>query len=237
MAQSAQTSRILLGPLNLSCNARSVDMSFSVDALDVTVLCDDSPEFIAGKDSSSFSAGGPLDVDGAADSPFDIFSDFQSEQMPITYAPSGLTAGSECMLAEAMRTSFTSENSQSGSADYSLECQTNGGTDAGQILDSDTVTADGDGAAVDGGASSSNGGAATLHVTAFSGFTSDAVIIEQSADGSTGWTTLVTFATATGLTSEHVEVASGTSVARYLRASHDVTGTGSVTATVAFARR
>ena len=82
-----------------------------------------------------------------------------------------------------------------------------------------------------------NGGVAHLHVSAFSGLTSDVITIEHSVNGSTSWATLVTFATITGVTSERVVVAPGTSVRQYLRVVDDVTGTGSITRFVAFSRR
>jgi hypothetical protein len=61
------------------------------------------------------------------------------------------------------------------------------------------------------------------------------VTIEDSADGSTNWTTIGTFATVTGLTSERLVIA-GT-VRRYLRVVDNVTGTGTNTRSVALARR
>jgi hypothetical protein len=76
-----------------------------------------------------------------------------------------------------------------------------------------------------------------MHVTAFSGLTNNIVTIEHSVDGATSWNTLVTFATYTGITSERVVVAAGTTVRRYLRVVDNVTGAGSTTRAVAFARR
>jgi hypothetical protein len=110
--------------------------------------------------------------------------------------------------------------------------------DVGVSLDDFTaITIDGNGTARDGGAATANGGVAHLHVTAFSGLTNNIVTIEHSVDGSTSWATLVTFATYTGLTSERVVVAAGTTVRRYLRVVDNVTGTGSTTRAVCFARR
>ena len=81
-----------------------------------------------------------------------------------------------------------------------------------------------------------NGMAAAIHVTAFTGFTGVAVKIQHSADNTT-WTDLASFTNVTAVGRERIIVAKGTQVNRYLRASVDVTGTGSVTLLVAAAPR
>jgi hypothetical protein len=95
---------------------------------------------------------------------------------------------------------------------------------------------DTNGTSVDNGAATANGGAINIHVTAFSGLTSDSIIIEHSTNDSV-WNTLATSTLVTGLTSERIVVAAGTTVNRYLRVRDDVTGSGSITAQVGFARR
>lgn len=97
------------------------------------------------------------------------------------------------------------------------------------------ATVDGNGSAVDGAASSANGGVGYLHVSAFSGLTNLIVTIEDSADGATGWATILTFATVTAVTKERVAI-TGT-VRRYTRAVTNVTGTGSVTFSASFGRK
>ncbi len=231
-------SRVLLGALNLSCEIRNMSIESTTDIIDVSVICNKPKAFIAGQDSSTFSADGPLNVSGSTNDPFDILTDFKSAGLPLTYAPSGLTTGTDVLLADTLESNYTSSNTSTGSADFSLAAQVTGVVDSGvSVEDLAAITATGNGSARDLTASSTNGGVAHMHVTAFSGLTSDVVTIEQSSNGSTGWTTLVTFATVTGVTSERVVVASGTSVARYLRVVDTVTGTGSVTRAVSFARR
>lgn len=234
MAQASYNARVMLGPIDLSCEVRQADMSDSVETIDVSTLCDTSKTFIPGKEQSSASFGGPLDVDASTDAPFDVYSTFKGEQMALTYAPSGVADGAEAFLMKAMETEFSTTAGESGSVDFSLSTQTNGATDAGKVLDTDTYTADGNGAAVDLGAAGS-GGAATLHVTAFSGFSSVQVTIEDSANGSTGWATVGTFTLATGVTSEKITWTGSTE--RYLRTDVDVSGSGSTTVTVAGAVR
>lgn len=81
-----------------------------------------------------------------------------------------------------------------------------------------------------------NGFAASMHVTAYTGFTGVAVKIQHSADNST-WSDLVAFTNVTAVGAQRVLVARGTQINRYLRASIDVTGTGSVTLLVTAAPR
>jgi hypothetical protein len=77
-----------------------------------------------------------------------------------------------------------------------------------------------------------------LHVTAFTGF-SQAVIKVQS-DSSAGMgspTDRITFATVTGKTSEFASVVGDFSSETHHRVIYDVTGSGSITFTVAFGVR
>jgi hypothetical protein len=92
---------------------------------------------------------------------------------------------------------------------------------------------------VDNAAASTNGGVAFLSVPTNTRNGTIIVKVQQSADNST-FTDLVTFTTITTSQkiSYRVEVAAGTSVARYLRVSYTVAGsTGSATPIVAFSRR
>jgi len=234
-------SRVLLGPLHLSCYVRSTSFNWSVDMHDISVLCTDPPAktFMIGRESATYSADGPLDVSGTAGDQFDVLAtDFKSTQMPVTYAPSGVTALDEAWLLDAMETNFTSTNGQDDAVAYTLSAQSNGWIDPGVVLEGeDAVTATGDGDARDLTAQTTNGGVAHLHATAWTSLTSNDIIIEHSADGSTGWSTLVTFTQLTDVGYQRVEVAAGTTVERYLRVADTVVGSGSMTRTVAFARR
>lgn len=109
-----------------------------------------------------------------------------------------------------------------------------GRADNGKILQIHTaLTANTTGTVVDGGASSANGGAAYLHVTAYSGFTSVACKVQDSADNVT-YADLATFTSVTAVGAERV-TAAGT-VDRYLRSVVTVTGAGSITLFIGFAR-
>ena len=230
-------SRVLLGALNLSCQARDVSLSHEIDTHDVTTLCETARVYIPGKSQASFTASGPLDTLGAAGNPFAIFAAWTAAVLPLTYAPRGLTTGNEALMLGAVNTNFAPTSGVGDPSNYSVAAIANGFDYGVMLEDLTAITIDGNGTARDLTAASSNGGVAHLHVTALSGLTNNIVTIEHSVDGVTSWATLVTFATYTGATSERVEVAAGTSVRRYLRVVDNVTGAGSTTRSVAFARR
>ncbi len=82
---------------------------------------------------------------------------------------------------------------------------------------------------------SANGGVGYLQVTAYSGLDSAAIKIQDSPDDST-YVDLLSFASVTAGPNKERKTVAGV-VDRYLAVVGDVTGTGSVTAFVGFARR
>jgi len=99
-----------------------------------------------------------------------------------------------------------------------------------------TEVATGNGPAQDGGAQSANGGVGYLQVPDITGITNLAVVIQDSADGSTGWVTILTFAGVTADRAKERVAISGT-VRRYTRASWTFTGAGSAQFFVGFGRK
>lgn len=235
--RSSHHSRVYVGLLAASCYARTAETNSTTDMLDVSVLCDKPRRFIPGHDTSNFSIGGPLDVDGSSNGQADAIADLKgaTTPTPITYMPLGTDEGA--WLLEAFETQFDTSSPVGGTSDWSMEAQTTGVTDFnGQVLENNTtVTEDTNGSNLDGGAATTNGGVAHLHVTDYDGLDSDDITIEGSANGSSGWATVFTFTQVTGRTSERVEVTG--SIPRYLRVVDDVTGTGSIDRLVAVARR
>lgn len=84
-------------------------------------------------------------------------------------------------------------------------------------------------------ANSTGGGVAFQQVTAFTGFTGFVGLVQDSADDST-YATLATFANVTSEPSAEAVTVSGT-VDRYLSVDGNVTGSGSLTVFIGFARR
>ncbi len=237
--QPGYNARIVCGDFSFSSYMNEWTETADVDMLDITVPTSPShaKQFLAGMTMSTFGLKGFLDLDGTADAQYDQIKDWfeNAAAEAVTFGPSGLALGSEVILSAGLVTKAEIAAAVPTPVMFALDCQNSGLLGRGVSLhDLTAETVDGSAAAVDGGAASTTGAVAHLHVTAFSGLTSAAVIIEDSATGSSGWATIGTFATATGLTQERIVVA-GT-VRRYTRATVDVTGTGSVTYAVAIAR-
>ena len=237
--KSAQSSRVLLGSLNYTSYATSAAFGTTVDQLEVSTLIDTSKKFIVGLTEANFSVDVILDTDTTAGGLWSNLTTIETATAtPLSYAPSGLTTGSEAWMLSALGTTVTSNTTVGGVVTGSLQVIADDGFDPGLVVEDLTaISATGNGTARDQTAASANGGVAHLHVTAFSGVTSSVVTIEHSVDGATAWATLVTFTAATGLTSQRVVVAAGTSVRRYLRVVDTLTGTPVYTRAVLFARR
>lgn len=238
---SSQKSRLLVGKVNVSCITRGFDAANQRATHDRTSLCDDSYVFIPGNKSGTVSVSAMFDNAAASGSYWaEIVANHAGDAaVPVTVAQAGSTATSPVWMVDAHQVNFGISSEVDGAVDTTFEFETTGDTKYGVILDDDTaaVTATGNSAVFDGAAGSSNGGIAHLHVTVVSGTTpTNDVIIEHSTNGSTGWTTLATFAQVTGSTATERVVVAGT-VNRYLRVGHTVGGTDpSYTLTVAFAR-
>lgn len=239
MPQSAQKSRVAVALLNASGYARGFDLQWTTDGLDVSVLTSTAREYIPGQDASTANVNMLLDTSGAAGGQFAALHNTKAATAaPFTMAPDGFTTGSLAVMPSLLTTNLTIGSVLTDAVTVSMAAASTGNFDVGTILEDFTaITATGNGTARDGGAASANGGVAHLHVSAFSGLTSNTVTIEHSVDGSTSWATLVTFSAATAATSQRVEVAAGTTVRRYLRVVDTVVGTGTNTRLVAFARR
>lgn len=90
---------------------------------------------------------------------------------------------------------------------------------------------------IDGGAATTTGWAAHLQVTAYSGFSSVAIKIRDSADNSTyADLTSGAFASVTAVGAQRITGAAGATVRRYTCIDCDVTGTGSITFLVGLSR-
>lgn len=237
--RSTKVSRVYIGIVRASAYADTVSNSFVMAVDPTTTLEDTSPTSIPGRSTSTFSCSGPLDTDATANGQADAINDINgsTSNTPITYLPLG--SDGAAWLTEAIATDYPLSSTLDAAVQWSFAAQTSGPTDYNGVVISalTAISADTDGSTVDNGAATTNGGVAHVHVTAFTGLTSNAIIIEGSTTGSFGGeeTTIATFASITGVTSERVTV-TGT-VPRYLRVADNVTGTGSCTRVVAFSRR
>jgi hypothetical protein len=235
---NAQQARLLINYAHLSGVTRGFNIALTVDALDVTTLADTAKQFLPGLRSGSLSLDMLLDTGSATGSQWDTLTTWQSTNpTTVSVFPSGLTANNIAELASTLQTQLTDSSQPTAPLSASLTGVVDGAVEHGVVVETlQAITVDTTGTSIDCGAATTNGGVAHLHVTAYSGLTSDVLILEHSVDNSV-WATLGTFTTVTALTSQRLVVASGTTVRRYLRVSDDVTGTGSITRAVTFARR
>lgn len=233
--QPSYNSRVLIGSFAFSAYVNDVQFPTSTNMLDVTTLANTAKTFIPGQVTSTASLKGYLDPDTTSLGQYDQINTFTSTSA-LAYAPRGFAFGNEAFMVNALRTSAQSGAGVGGAVTFDLACQTALHTDFGYSLhDLTAETSTGSSAALNGAASSANGGVAQLHVTAFSGFTGVAFIVEDSANGTTGWATIATFTNVTGLTSERITI-TGT-IRQYTRVTQTVSGTGSVTFQAGIARR
>lgn len=156
--------------------------------------------------------------------------------------PDGVTVGKPAMFMTGDPTDYSVDATVADAVAMTMSAQADESVEMGYVLAPfQAYTADAlTGTAVDRGASpltpTTRGLAAAVHVTAFSGFTGVVVKVQHSADNSS-WADLATFTTITAVGKEKISVPIGTTVNRYLRASVDVTGSGSVTLIMAAAPR
>lgn len=230
MPVAAQKTRIVAGDFHLSAKANQIGFTVDAPAKKVTVFTDTADTYIAGKSTSTLSVNGFYDFADHAD----LTSWESAGAQAVTVGLSGLAVGAEVTLASSLVTSFQTSSGGDEAVAFTLAAQTDGFTTVGVSLhDLAAETADGSAASVDGGSASTTGAYAHLHVTDYSGLDSAVVTIEDSANNAT-WATIGTFTTVTAVTAERITIA-GT-VRQYVRATIDVTGTGSITYTVALAR-
>ena len=234
---SAQVSRLYVGLLQFSGYTKGYNLAYQSEMLDVTVLTSTSKEFIPGQESATFNVDMLLDNAATASSQFGILYTAKSTPQVVTLAPSGTARGAETWQVQSNELNFNTTAPVADVVNATVAFQSDGLVDPGVVIDPETaITVDTNGTSVDNTAATSNGGVAHLHVTAYSGLTSNSIILEHSTNNSV-WTTLATFTLVTGTGSERLVVAPGTTVNRYLRIRDDVTGTGSCTRFVSFARR
>lgn len=236
---ASTATRLIGGDLSLSAYTVDVSPTWTATMLDVTCLPDLAKVFIVGQDTSTFHVGGILDVVGTATtSSFDHIANTwkTTADVPFTIAPRGYTFGNELFGVVANESAFSVGSAVADKAVFSLDAQTDGTTDFGVSLhDLTAETTSTNSTFNDGGAATAGGAAGFLHVTAFSGLTNIIVKIQHSTASGSGYADLITFSTVTGLTSQRSTV-TGT-VNQYSRALWTVTGSGSCTFAVGFARR
>jgi hypothetical protein len=228
---ASKKTRLLAGDFNLSSYATQVTLPWTAEMLDSTVFTDEAKTFIPGLDTSTAQVSGYYDKAEHAD----LAGWKQAAAQPLTIGPGGFALGADVFLLDALESGLTLKSAVASLVGFDFDAQTSGLTDIGVSLhDLEAETADGSETSYDGAAATSAGAVAHLHCAAYSGLDSIVVTIEDSANNSV-WATIGTFTTLIAAGAERITIAGA--VRRYVRATWDVTGTGSATFQVGLARR
>ena len=192
--------------------------------------------FLAGQRDASQSLEGLYDpaTDGIEDV---LHTALTTDPIIATVLPQGDTIALPAYGVSGLQKSLDLNTSKDDVGMLATEIQASGGADrmlAHHIFQQEN--ANGQTAAVDGGAATTNGGVGYLHVMNITGITNLAMVIEDSADGSTGWATILTFAGTTASRGRQKVEITGT-VRRYTRARWTFTGAGSAQFWTGFGRR
>jgi len=136
----------------------------------------------------------------------------------------GVDATDKCMFGKGVTTNYGISSPVGDVVAVTFDLQASGFF-SGSVLENATVTATGNGTARDNTSSTANGGGAFIIATSVSGTTpSLSAKIQHSADDVT-YADLVTFTALTSAGAEVKEVASSTTVNRYLKVVYTVSGT------------
>lgn len=231
---------VLINATNMSSYLKEASTNNTVETADVTAFgTTGAKSYIVGLKDGAVSLSGMFDGGVAASD--EIFQQaLGASEGVVSVFSDGDAIGKRGLTAGIHETSYNLTSPVGDVVSATAELQATGGIDASVSLHAvGAETSTGNATSHDGTASSANGGVATLHVTANTRNGSTTIKIQHSADNST-WADLVTFSTVatTITTQERVAVASGTTVNRYLRATHTLAGsTGSITYQASFGRR
>jgi len=235
MAQHGKDTVFLHDQYNLTSSLDSTSIDRSIAVLDTTVFGLDSRTYTPGQKDGSVSVEGFADP-AAAGIDTILTNSFGSASTSVTVSL-GQTFGSNAYLMDAIENQYSTSSSVIELVRITGEYQAaQDGVDAGVLIcPVTTVTASSTCDKLNRGAgiTSSSGAVAIIHVTAVSGTdpTLDAVVQMDTLNAFTSPTPLITFAQATAVTSQRVEVA--TSAEQYIRLSYTIGGTDTPTFTIA----
>lgn len=231
--------RFLQGDFALSAWTDSIAAVDMTDMLDVTVheSTGGAKAFIPGQTTGTMAISGVMDVDGSSTALLGQLNTWKGgSDEPQTFGHKGFAFGNELLLANGLETNLTSSATVAGRVNFSV-ASTNDGvacSNGFSLHDLTAETSSSSSAEHDGSASSAGGILGHLHVTSYSGLTSIAIKIQHATSSGGSYSDLLTFTSVTGVTSER-KTAAGT-VNRFLKLVWTVTGTGSATFAVGFAR-
>jgi hypothetical protein len=155
----------------------------------------------------------------------------------VDIAPNGFAIGQLVDMFSAVMGQYSiSSDENQGPVPVDGSFSSDGQFDCGVALhDLTAETAALNFSSVDETVATANGGVGHLHVNVFTGTTAT-LKIQHSTDNSV-WTDLITFTAVTGVTSQRVELAAGSTVNRYVRGIISAATITTMTFTMSFARR
>lgn len=233
----ASAGRVLVNERHLSLNLDSWEFAVDRELDDVTTILDTGHRFIPGIRM------GAIGVTGFYTNTAGELYDEVSTTIGVdngllwTICPTGFTLGQPALLAQSELADLTLTSKVGTAVAMKVGGKPDDGTDLGvQLHPLGAETVDVNGTGVDNLAATANGGVGMLHVTAYTIATNAVIRVQHSTDNSV-WNDLVAATTVTAIGSQRLTVAAGTTVSRYLRSLLDVTGAGSITFQLSFARR
>jgi len=232
---------VFLDEFDFSTYFTDVSASTSVDTAETSAFGTSAKSYIVGHRDGTVSLSGMFEATASTGTD-EFFDDAlgNATKTKVIVAPAGHSNGAGAIMLVADDTSYEVSSAIADVVQASAEFQSTDAVEHGVILSSGAaISATGNGTGVDNTTSSTNGGAGFLSVPVNTRNGTIGVKVQHSADNST-FADLVSFTTVTSTqkTSERVEVASGTTINRYLRVVYTVAGsTGSATPVVAFTRR
>ena len=213
----------------------NVDFTKTADVTETTAFGSSNKSYISGDKDGTVSLSGMFD--SVADAVLQPFLG-SSTNTDICIGADGITDGKSIFFGTGVVTNYGQSSPVGDVVATTVDLQSNAGLFTGLVLDNATVTATGNSTVTDNSASTSNGGGAIAIVTAKSGSSTPTatIKIQHSSDNVT-FVDLVTFTDFTAVGSQVSEVASGTTINRYLRVNYTITGsTPSFSVIVGFGR-
>ncbi len=213
--------KVFMDSTDLSSYLSSADPSRTVDVGETTTFGSSNKTFVAGEKDASVSFSGFFDA--TADNIIQGLVGTNDKVALIGF--DGVDATDDCMFGKGVTTNYGISSPVGDVVAVTFDLQASGFF-SGSVLENATVTATGNGTARDNASSTSNGGGAFIIATSVSGTSTPTLTakITHSADNST-YADLVTFTALTSAGAEVKEIASGTTVNRYLKVVYTVSGT------------
>ena len=225
-AAHGRLTRVYINGYDLTGFYRKAESELTREVAESTVFNQDDKTYLPGLRDASASLEGLYDgaVDGIAEV---LHAALSADPLILTLCPQGDGLGNVAHGLSSLETKYALDASKDDIVTLANEVQSSAGRDRLLVHHAlGSEVASGQSAAQDGGAATTNGAAGYLHVPDIAGITNLAVVIEDSADGSTGWATILTFAGVTADRGRERVAITGT-VRRYTRARWTFTGAGS----------